>query len=359
MELLRRLLLVICTLAAVSALLSPAPVLYHVEQPDFAGELARHPYRWEHKGQTPEQYMREETRGLVLALPAGKWQAIAERLRSGSEVYLRADAPVIRDVIDQWDANHSTLYLRAEGTPAGQLLRISRLTPGSSWFSRAPFLYRHPHALWSPLLFLAGLLFYIFLPRRRFDGDTLCYGAGFAAVVGPDLVAWLFVTGFFTLGLGVGLSAAPGGLSTLLSCGLIIPMLVLWAFPLFGLYLFRIAARYAGTGLRCNGGRLIYYAPSGTQTVSAGEVDSVRLGHWRASRWLTRLGLLVSLLNWRAAGPTLLNASRHDPLLEVHLKNGLVWPFVLTGACNLEPLVACLVHEGISVDRALREAGNG
>lgn len=355
MELLRRFLLVICTLAAVSVLMAPAPVLYHVERPDFARELARHPYRWEHKGQTPEQYMEEETRGLVLALSKEKWQAVADTLRTQRGSYFKANAPVIKDIVSQMSSRHPARYLKEKGAPAGHFLRISMLSPDWYGFKQAPYLYQHPYALWSPLLVLAGLLSYIFLPRRRFDRNTLCYGAGFAAVIGPDLVAWMFVTGFFTLGLGVGLSAAPDGFFSLLSSNLIVPMFILWAFTLFGLYMFKMAARYAGTGLRCGGDRLIHYLPSGTRTISVGEVDSIRLGHWQASRWVTRLGFLVSLLNWRAAGPTLLNASRHDPQLEVHLKNGTTWTFILTGARNLEPLISCLQREGVTVDAALQK----
>lgn len=353
MELLRRLLLIICTLAAVSALKAPAPVLYHVERPDFAGELARHPYRWEHKGQTPEQYMEEETRGLVLALSAKSMQAVADTLRTQPGGYIKANDPVIKDIVGPINSRHPTRYLKEKGAPTGHFLRISRLSPGWYGLKQAPYLYQHPYALWSPLLFLAGLLFYIFLPRRRFDRDTLCYGAGFAAVIGPDLVAWMFVTGFFTLGLGVGLSDAPGGFSTLLSSNLIIPMFILWAFSLFGLYMFTISARYAAMGLQYSAGQLIRYSPSGSQKISARDILSVQLGQWQASKWLTRFGFLISVLNWRALGPTLLNASRKDPQLEVHLTGGKIWKFTLTGAQHLESFINSLQKHRIKIDPAL------
>jgi len=49
-----------------------------------------------------------------------------------------------------------------------------------------------------------------------------------------------------------------------------------------------------------------------------------------------RLGFLVSLFNWRALGPALLNNSRNDPLLEIHLKDGRIWSYDLAGVQNIE-----------------------
>ena len=355
METLRRLLLIVFTVAAISALMAPAPVLFFVERPDFAKELKIHSFPWEHKGQTPAQFMEEEVRNSILTLSAKNWQALAEMLQSQTHGYLEEAAPVIKDIAKNITAGYFTRYLKKEGAPAGEFLRIRMISPGSYRFEDAPFLYKHPYALWSILFCIAGLLFYIFLPRRRFAEDILCYGTGFSAVIGPDVVALLIVSGFFTLGLGVGLSAAPGGLSALFSSNLIIPAIILWAFTLFGMYLFKMGASYAGLGLQCSAGQLIRYSPSGTQKISIEDVECVQLGYWQASKWVTRFGFLVSLLNWRAVGPVLLNASRKDPQLELHLKDGRTFIYDLNAAQNVEPVFSCLEKNGIKVDSALRE----
>jgi hypothetical protein len=354
MELLRRLLLIFFTVAAISTLMAPAPVLYLVERPDFARELKRHPFLWEHKGQTITQYMEEETRDSILTLSAKSWQAVSETLRSQPHGFLEVATPAIKDIVDLMNSSHPARYLQKEGAPAGEFLRIRKISPDSYSFKDAPFFYQHPYAPWSILFCITGLLFYIFLPRRRFTEDTLCYGIGFSAVIGPDVVALMIVSGFFTLGLGVGLSAAPGGLSTIFSSNLIIPTIILWAFTLFGLYIFKIAARYAGLGLQCSAGQLILYSPAGTEKIFTRDVECVQLGYWQASKWVTRFGLLISLFNWRAAGPVLLNASRNDPQLELHLKDGRKLIYDLNAAQNVEQVFSCLEKNGVKIDSALR-----
>ncbi len=354
METLRRLLLTVCTLAAISALQAPASLLYLVEKPNFAKELKRNPFPWDHKGQTATQYMEEETRDSIVTLSKKNWQAVSRILRSQPHGYLEADTPAIKDIVDQINSGHPARYLKKEGAPEGEFLRIRKLGPGGHGFKNAPFFYQHPYAPWSLPFFITGLLLYIFLPRRRFAQDTLCYGTGFSAVIGPDVMALAIVTGFFTLGLGVGLSAAPGGLFTLFSSNLIVPTLVLWLFTLFGFYMFRIAARYAGLGLRCVEGQLTRFAPSGSEKITVDEIVSVELGHWQPSKWVTRFGFLVSLLNWRAMGPTLINASRNDPQLELHLKDGRTWIYDMNSAQNLASVLSCLETSGAKVDSSLR-----
>ena len=130
---------------------------------------------------------------------------------------------------------------------------------------------------------------------------------------------------------------------------------IAWLFTLFGFYMFKIAARYAGLGLRCLDGRIIRFSPSGTEKTSSDDVAHVKLGHWQASKWITRLGFLVSIFNWRALGPTQLNAQRSDPQLEVNFKNGRIWKFTLTGAQNVKPLLSCLQAGDIKLDSALRK----
>lgn len=356
MEFLRRFLLIIFSLTAILTLMAPARVLYHVEQPDFARELRIHPYPWNHKGLTPIQFMAKETQNRTLEISDKSWQTLLEVSQTmQSNGYVKTGSKQLRGIADQIPRRVPLLYLKKSGEGIKNLLRIRRLSPHDYLFNKASFYFRHPYTLWSPLLLIIGLLCYSFIPRRQFSKDTLCYGAGFSAVIGPDLVAWIMVNGFFTLGLGIGLTQAPGDIFSLFSSGLIMITYVVWLFTLFGFYMFKIAARYAGSGLRCLDGQIIRFSPFGTEKISTDEIASVKLGHWQASKWVTRLGFIVSIFNWRAMGPTLLNANRSDPQLEIHLKNGRIWKFMLTGAQNIEPLLSGLQARDIKLNSALRK----
>ena len=289
----------------------------------------------------------------ILEVSSEQWQAILEAAQKQSGGYLEDGESLIESIVDQIPARIPLLYLQDTSNQPTRLLKIKRLNPTDYSFKQAPFLFRHPYALYSPFLLAAGLLCYIFLPRKSFSKDTLSYGAGFQAVVGPDLVGLMIATGFFTLGLLVGMSAAPAGILSIFSSGLILISCVLWLFALFGIYMLTIAARYAGSGLQCVNGQLVRYLPSGTQRISMREIVSVQLGQWKASKWVTRVGFLVSLFNWRALGPTLLNASRTDPQIEVHLKGGKTWKFTLTGAQNVEPFLKSLQKHDVKMDSSL------
>jgi len=356
MEFLRRFLLIIFSLTAISTLMAPARSLYHIGRPDFARELRIPPYPWKHKGLTPAQFRAKETKDRILEISDKSWQTLLEANQTiQSDGYVKAGSKQLQNIANQIPRRIPLLYLKKSGEGIENFLRIRHLGPHDYLFSKASFRIRHPCSLWSPLLLIIGLLCYSFIPRRKFSEDTLCYGAGFSAVIGPDLVAWMMVSGFFTLGLGIGLTQAPDGIFSLFSSGLFGITFFMWLFTLFGFYMFKIAARYAGLGLRSSDGQIIRFSPSGTEKVSTDEIASVKLGHWQASKWLTHLGFLISIFNWRAMGPTLLNANRSDPQLEIHFKNGKSWKFTLTGVQNIKPVLSSLQARDIKLDSALRK----
>lgn len=59
---------------------------------------------------------------------------------------------------------------------------------------------------------------------------------------------------------------------------------------------------------------------------------------------LVWLGWLVSLLNWRAIGPTLLVATRSDPVLELVARDGRRARITLTALPDAERLLAHVPH---------------
>ncbi len=355
MEFARRFLLILCTFAAIVLLFAQTPVLFLLEQPDFEQNLRITAFSWKYKGMSVDDFMQEKTKGLVRTLDDKHWQEIKAFVQAHPNVYVKDNAAVLGDIVKELTPHTREYYLRGQDTPAGDFVHVSRLTPANYFYAHAPYWLRHPCTLCSPLLLVLGVVFYVFLPRREFTQDVMSYSEGFAAVYGVDLVGWMISSGFFTVGLGVGLSGTEGGVLALFSSNLIFISGVLWLFCLFGFYMFKIAATYAGTGLQCKDGQLIQYAPTGTKVAAIKDVVSVRLGRWKASKWVTRLGFLLSLFNWRALGPTLLNSSRSDPQLEIQLKDGKTWIFTLTGAKNVEPVLTCLEKQGVSIPKGLKK----
>jgi hypothetical protein len=355
-EFARRFLLIICTFTAILMLNVQTPVLILLEQADFEQDLRIAPYPWRYKGKTVEEYAEEKTRGLITVLPDKDWQKLLKLLQEYPDGYLKVNAMAASGVMEQLNLDIPERYIKGKNSSQGEFLRVRRLMPDNYSYRYAPYLYRHPCSGCSPLVLLLGLLLYLLLPGHKFDENTLSYSNGFSAVYGVDLVAWMITAGFFTLGLGVGLSGTDGGVMTLFSSNLIAVSGVLWLFMLFGFYMFRIAAGYAGTGLQCRDKQLIRYAPAGKQVRQVRSIKSVRLGCWKASKWLTRLGFLVSLFSWRVQGPTLLNSSRSDPQLEIYFKDGKSWVFTLTGAKNIRPVLQCLEENAVEIPSSLKNA---
>jgi len=351
METLRRLLIVLFTLAAVITWFAPAKHLYLMELVDFKYELEHHPYPWKHKGKSVSQYLEEVTKNRTYKIPPGQWQNIAVKIGSSKSNYIKSNNQILQEFIPHFAHRISKIYLK--NVDKNNFISVRRLSPQDYYYKKAPNNYKTPYYLWCPVLLLIGILFYIFLPQYHFSDDTLHYGTGFSAVIGPDIVGLFVISGFFTLGIGVGLSGASGGILTLFSSNLIPITCVLWAFTLFGFYMLYTGAKYAGLGLTCSSQGIKRFSHVGVEIISPADIDSVKLGHWKASKWLVRFGFLISLFNWRALGPTLLNTSRNDPLLEVHLKDGRVWSYDLASAQNVKKVLLCLQKNGVDVEPQL------
>jgi len=351
METLRRALIVLFTITAITAWFEPANTLYLIEHINFKHKLEHHPYPWKHNGNSVSQYVEEETKNRLHSVSKAQWQKVSSGIESSASGFVKANNQTILPFITHFSLQMPMIYLKTE--EGDNFISIRRLFPGDYSFQQAPGNYQKPYYLYSPFLLLAGILFYIFLPRYQFSDDTLHYGAGFRAVIGPDIVGLSFISGFYALGLGVGLSGSSGGILTLFPSNLILITFVLWSFTLFGFYMLYTGTRYAALGLHCSSEQIKRFSIVDVEIISLRNIDSVKLGHWKASKWVIRLGFLVSLFNWRALGPALLNNSRNDPLLEIHLKDGRIWSYDLAGVQNIEKVLLCLQKNRIDVDPKL------
>jgi len=351
MEALRRLLLCLFTLAAITTWFAPVENLYRIETVDFKNELEHNPYPWKYKGKSVSQYVDEVTKDRTYSISPEQWRNIANEANFSELGFIKSNNQNIQQFIPYFSRQLSKIYL-SQGRE-NDFLSLRQLSPGDYSYKKAPRSYQTPYFPWSPFLFFIGIIFYAFLPRYHFSDDALHYGAGFRAVIGPDMIGLFLICLFFVLGLVVGLSGSSGSILSLFSSNLIIITCGLWSFTLFGFYMIKIGAKYAGLALTCSDEQVSRFSPMGVEVIRHSNIDSVILGHWKASKLVSRLGFIISLFNWRAMGPTLLTAGRNDPLLEVHLKDGRIWSYDLAGAQNVKTILLCLQKNGVKVDPKL------
>ncbi|MCF6249456.1 MAG: hypothetical protein L3J69_19185, partial [Desulfobacula sp.] len=221
--------------------------MYLIEKVDFTNELEHHPYPWKYKGKSVSQYVDEVTKDRTYSIASDQWKNITAEIGSSEFFFVKSGNQKIQQFIPYFSQQLSKIYLRHG--PENDFISIRLLSPGDYSYKKAPRSYQTPYYLWSSFLFLIGIFFYAFLPCYQFSDDTLHYGAGFRAVIGPDMIGLFFISLFFVLGLVVGLSGSSGGILSLFSSNLFLITCGLWSFTLFGFYIIKIGAKYAGLAL--------------------------------------------------------------------------------------------------------------
>jgi hypothetical protein len=125
--------------------------------------------------------------------------------------------------------------------------------------------------------------------------------------------------------------------------------LIFWLLAGFGLAVHAAAAWYTRYQIRLLPAGLQRITLWGSDHYAFADVESVALAPTQPPRWLVRAGFLVSLLNWRAMGPTLLVASRSDTHLELTCRGGRRLRIGLTALQGIPRLLHALEHAGIAL----------
>ena len=357
MEILRRLVFLSCLVAALWVWLVPLPERVSLSVHDFAEAQRRRPGWDDDRGLPLEEFIQRKTEDRLEHVSGERWAALADALsRIDRGESLPAGVP------GQGGTRHrsNSLFLApTELPPSGRPVLVSERHPfvylrlddsSRPWLTAthiqgddaagiSPAAIFHPHRHLAPWLFFGGLLAYLLLPRPGRQADTIrCRPA--AAVILPDLVGLILFGGIF--GLSLLLASQMGSTGSPLDGDWLVPTLVLWAFSLFGLVIFAIAAWYGALRFRLREDRVQRITLFGSSERRYDEIVAAEPAVKRPPKFLRVLGPLVGLLNWRAYGPVLLATSRNEHILDVCFRDGQKWRVSLDAIEEPERLIQAL-----------------
>jgi hypothetical protein len=325
------------------------PELYRLGKVDFARSQTREKSWSEHKNDPLDQYIAYKTRDRLLTVSGQAWQDLVSHLdEPGHFTFFKPSDTLFQEIQGRFDNQFTYLVLDQAGQPAYLELTVSQ--PGDS--PPAPASLRYPWRAYSLYTLLAGLIAYFVIPWPKHPPDTAAYGRVRGAWVPDLLIASLLVAVFFALPWLIVPNMADTAHPFVLDGGWIVLTLILCAFALFGVIIYGVDTDYETRSLRVQGSEILIESFKGIQRVPLTDIQEIACGQSEPPKALVRAGLLISLLSWRAAGPTLLMASRQDSVLQVVLKNGQTHRFVLTCLKNWQPVLKALKEAGIPVDKA-------
>ena len=368
LEIFRRVVILTFVLGAVWMALNPAPALLRVATVDFVKEQQRDRKRslgFDTRTSLPlDQYIVEKTRDRLIKVQGEIWVDFYDRISETTQGKLtdpqwtrRLGVDILRDsiffgigeeplasVTNNLSPDHPFSYLAISNETRTLYLGVTYSVP--IYASRdAPAALLYPHRHYSLWLLVAGFMLYLFLPWPKSPPEAIVCSR-WRAVVIPDLLGVGLCAIFFGLPFFIitGNSPEPGVLNFSRGWGYL--TLVLWAFTLAGLAILAFSAWYAKHQIRLLPDRLVQETLWGEKELPFAEMVSVRPIQWRPPRWLILLGFLISLLNWRATGPTLMLMGESNDGISISLKDGHTARIWLSG-----------LKEGERVLEALQEAG--
>jgi hypothetical protein len=324
--------------------------LYRVGVTDFA-QRQRDEYGWTgRRAMELADYIKNRTEGRLLRMEGQAWLDLREEAAAlGEQGYFLPDQHPLDEIARRLDGSFT--YVELEQGGATVYLDVTLVRPGD--FPRAPAHLQFPLRQFALAVFLAGLSGYLMIPWPRHDPDVVAY-ARFTGALLPDLGVGMVLLGlFFGLPWFIIPHQAHVSHPLVLDGGWIILTLVMWGLSLFGLAIHAVAAWYEAWCIHIGADHLIMESICGAERVPFADIERLTMGSRKPPRALILAGLLVSLLNWRAAGPTLLAAGRKDPVACLVTRDGRRRTFGLTALCNADRLVASLQQAGVAVDPGL------
>lgn len=343
----RRLLLMAGTILGIVFALRPQAQLYRVGVTDFA-ERQRNEHGWTGRRQmTLSDYIRDRTEGRLLRKDGQAWLDLYTQVATGGEDrFFRPNRPPLDELAGHLDGVFTYVALEHQGDTV--YLDVTLTKPGD--WPAAPASLRYPMRRFALAAFLAGLLGYLLIPWPKLEPDVVAYSR-FTAALLPDLGLGTVLMGmFFALPWFIVTHQAGTSHPLVVPGGWIVLTLILWGMSLFGPAIYVVAAWYETWRLRIGQDHLTMESLRGVEQIPFADIERLTQGVRKPPRWLVRMGMLVSLLNWRAAGPTLLAAGRSDPVLCLVMRDGRHRTIGLTGVRHVERLIAALQQAGVAVD---------
>ncbi|MCE9634283.1 MAG: hypothetical protein K8T90_01145 [Planctomycetes bacterium] len=243
--------------------------------------------------------------------PGGVYSA---RLDTGwlpTRLWFRIDEEPVAAAAREMSSEKSFVYVPI----AGETLRFLGLTwTTPMWAREAPGWIEYPLRRFAVWLALAGILTYVFLPRPRFAPGSV-HTKRFRGTILPDILGAMLTCVFFALPVLVVPANSPDGDWT--GGGWIVLWCIGFFMALFGVAINAVAAWMAVYRLDVLPDRVRRSTLFGDAEMRIADIASVRLRDRKKSKTLIVAGTLLSFANWRAAGPTLLYASRRDRVIEM------------------------------------------
>ncbi len=373
-EVQRRIVLLIGLLVGIALTLGMSPPLVRVRAVDWEREKERHPYSSQAAG-SDAAYIADQTKGRLVEVSGDGWRAFAGEvqaaLRDGSgaakwsdhrgtgyqddALYFRVDEGPLAEVAARLTAEKPFTYV-AVATGARALYFTANLQQPRDYLGYAPAGLARPFARAGGAALLLALALYVFLPWRRRPANAMYYGR-FRGAILPDFLATVLTAMFFSLPFLI--VASNGSTGSVFEPGWFALTVIMWAFAAACVTIYGYAAHYATFCIEILPDALRVTSLRGERIVPFSEVERVGPITWRPARWMVVLGVIASLLNWRAAGPSIiLSTTRHHGFEIVERGGGRlrVW---LTGLVHGELVAEALDAHGIPFDGGVRQPPAG
>lgn len=269
-----------------------------------------------------EDYIKEKTGGKVTLVDTGQWKTFFHEVQLASNgeynrsIYGNRVSAEDKDdfwkptgpvpvffkpdefPFAQWGLGFESgkrVYIRTnEGTNPYLLLEYedyqSELSAMYSPNRVAPDWLYHPYRSYGIGAMAAGLLLYIFLPRRKTKPDDIAYAGG--RLVAGDIVAVIILLPFYGLPFLIN-----GGTAQSLT-SLWPVSAVMWFMALFGVALLYYSAWYASYRIELTRDALYLISFKGVRELRFAEINSAGLVSLRNPGWFRKLFMALALISF-------------------------------------------------------------
>jgi len=316
---------------------------------------------------TIDRIVAAETEGRLVRVRGPMWQKLRDALAQGEhgrpnswaarssqsgstdEIYFRFNEEPFRQLPAAVREPGTFHYLLLEDAEPPVHLLVSATSPhGVAYFAPRGMAYPYHH--WAYWIFLAMLVPYVLLPWPRAPQLGFVYatrGQTFAA----DLAGTVLYAGF--VGVWAMLVASPSGPAGDFS-GLLIITIILWGFACGGLVIYGVAAWYATKSAELVDEQITFRTLFSAETYRIADIVAIDMftKSQRVAKGFKILGGLLTLLNWRAAAPTLLLHTAEDRL-RFRIRNGREITFGSLALSQCGPLLGALRTRGAELDASV------
>lgn len=339
------------------------------------------------------EYIDVKTEGKVTDVDAGKWKAMFQQIKTASggaygkssyrnrvsdkdkEVYWKSEnavpvffkpseLPYSQWGLSPYDGKQAYISVNTGNDIAYFVLKYENyqtsLTAMYKPYRVAPERMYHPFRTIGIVVVVAGLLIYIFLPRRKRNPEDIAYGTG--NLVAGDIVALILFLTFYSLPFLIN-----GGTMQAIT-GMWQITLIMWGMSFFGLALFYYSAWYASYRIEITKEALYLITFKGVTECPFSDMVSADMVSLRNPKWFRKLFLVLSMISLvggrnsvQSAGSAILAATAAYGGLELSFANKktvYIWFTDQRGAIivpNFQRVPDAIRAAGIRINEQFRE----